>query len=82
MTTTKETLNGYEFVATYRPKQMDGILPGRIIMGKRETNTVPRGAEYVTAYLPDDDSSWQFGHYFDNETEAKSDYWHRIERGM
>ena len=81
MTTTKETLNGYEFIATYRPEALEGILPGRVILGKLPT-APPTGAQCVTAYLPDNDSQWQFGHYFNNQLEATVDYRERTVRGM
>ena len=78
---TNESLNGYEFIATYRPEALEGILPGRIILGKLPT-APPTGAQFVTAYLPDGDSSWQFGHYFNNRLDASKDYALRSERGM
>ena len=78
----KESLNGYEFIATYRPEAEEGILPGRIILGRSACPEILAGALFVTAYLPDGESAWQFGHYFDNRLEASKDYALRSERGM
>ena len=77
-----ESLNGYEFIATYRPEAEEGILPGRIILGQRNAWTDVVETQYVTAYLPDGDSAWQFGHYFTNRLEASKDYAMRSARGM
>ena len=74
--------NGYEFIATYRPQVLEGILPGRVILGQLKTGNSPTGAQFVTAYLPDDDICWQFGHYFNNQNEATIDYGERITRGL
>ena len=79
---TNESLNGYEFIATHRPEALEGILPGRVILGELTTGPHWTGAQFVTAYLPDDDSSWQFGHYFNNQLEATSDYRERKVRGL
>ena len=85
----KESLNGYEFIATYRPEAEEGILPGRIILGRLPTaagysvtKTWQQPDTYVTAYLPDGDTAWQFGHYFNNQLEATVDYRERTARGM
>ena len=78
---TNESLNGYEFIATYRPEAEEGILPGRIIMGKLPSES-PTGAQFVTAYLPDGHDEWCHGHYLNNQLEATVDYQERIERGL
>ena len=79
-----ERLNGYKFLATYRVEE-EGILPGRIILGEREP-TWEGGHRlcvlYATAYLPDGDSQWQFGHCFNNRLEASKDYAMRSARGL
>ena len=78
---TNESLNGYEFIATYRPEAEEGILPGRIIMGMSESKS-GRGAEYVTAYLPDGHDEWCHGHYLNNRLDASKDYAMRTARGL
>ena len=69
-------LNGYTFIVTSRVAEEEGSLPARIILGEGW-----RG-DYVTAILPDGDSSWQYGHYFDNSHDAAVDYCERCVRGF
>ena len=93
---TTEKINGFEIVASYRTKEEDGTLPGRIIMGRKgEIIQTPHRKNYasnykffacvdkfVVAFLPDNESSWLHGWYSDNEGEATRDYWERINRGF
>ena len=76
-----ENVNGFNLLATYRPEALEGILPGRVILGERSYCGGHR-REFVTAYLPDDEITWVFGHYFDNRLDASKDYAMRFERGL
>lgn len=50
---------------------------GRVILVERDSSYEP----YVTAWIGDGDKSWCWGHYFDSETEARADFFHRCQRG-
>ncbi len=52
--------------------------PGRVILVNRGGDFEP----FVTGWLGDGDSSWCWGHYFQNEAEAREDFAARCKRGF
>jgi len=51
--------------------------PGAVQLINRATTHQP----FVTCWQGDGDSSWCWGHYFQTESDARSDYAHRVKRG-
>ena len=71
------TINGYQIIASAVTLHGHGTNPGHVIL-------VDRGGDndrYVTAWLADGDTSWCWGHYFYDLTEARADFVARMTRG-
>lgn len=64
----EDTINGLHVIHSTGFYSSPGLRPARVVLVKRDDD------EYVTAYHCVGDSSWAWGHYFDNLTDAFDDY--------
>ncbi len=69
-----DTVNGYPIIVSSRTPGDHATRPGRVILVHREGVAQP----YVTAWLGDGDSSWCWGHYFDDDKTAHEDFVRRV----
>lgn len=67
-----------QIIAQLKTEAAPATRPGRVILVDRGSDTHHR---YVTAWIGDGDSSWCWGHYFNDERQAKDDYSKRCWRG-
>lgn len=77
-----DTINGYVIIAQSETPRATATRAGRVILVDRGENTFQR---YVTAWQGRDgnvwDSSWCWGHYFEDKANAHIDYCRRTARG-
>ena len=73
-----ELSQGYTILHQHKTPKAAGTLPGRVIMVDRG----PGFQRYVTAWIADGESSWCWGHYFDDRESAAKDFQQRKNRGF